>query len=110
MEVEIKKIKSGEWRRVHDKNTKGHKSLITKVKKGGVVEHIPATHAPTTRNQRNIKLRENPQKGHSETAYVLPRVQKTTRKFVGKKQEDMQIKNATDKSVIRHIKNKSKRK
>lgn len=104
------KARAGEWHRIHDKRTSGHKSLITKVKKNGLIEHIPTTHAPKTRNQRNIKLKENPQKGKTEDSYIIPKVQKTTSKYVGKKQTDMEIKNTTDKSVIRHIKNKSKKK
>lgn len=103
-----KEIRAGEWHRVHDKRTNGHKSLVTEVEKGGVVKHIPITHSPKTRHQNNIKLQENPQKGKNEDTYLIPKVQKTDAKCVDKKVLNMQVKNATDKSVIRHIKNKNR--
>ena len=103
-------VRAGEWRRVHDKRTNGHKSLITKVNKNGNIEHIPVTHAPKTRGVKNIKLQENPQKGKKELAYVVRKAQRTQISKVGRKQKDMQIKNATDKSVIRHIKNIARKK
>lgn len=103
-------IREGEWYRVHDKRTAGHKSIITKVNKNGNIEHVPITHSPRTRGIKNIKLQENPQKGKQELAYVVKNAQKTQIAKVGKKQDDMKIKNATDKSIIRHIKNNAKNK
>lgn len=106
-----KDARAGEFWSIRDAKTQGHKSLITgKKKKGKVVEHIPVTHAPKTRGMKNIPLKENPQMGHKEQSYILPKVQKTKSKNVGVKQKDMKIKNTTDKAVVRNIKKKSKSK
>lgn len=108
------KAKGGEIWSVNDINTKGHKSLLikpTKVEnKKGVIRHTPITHAPETRRLRNIPLKENPDKNDNRKSHILPKVQKTKRKFLGKKQKDMKITNPVDKSVIRHIKKVDKRK
>lgn len=108
--VKKKKIRAGEFWSINDINTRGHKSLITGRTKSGKVEHLPITHSPTTRNQRNIKLNENPQKSDKRNSYILPKVQTSNPKYLGKKQEDMQIKNSADKSTVRHIKKQHKRK
>lgn len=103
-------IHAGDCRRIHDKRTRGHKSLLTQVYKDGKVQHLPITHAPETRHEKNILLQENPQEGKTEDSYILSKVQTTERKYVGKKQSDVCVKNPVDKSVIRHLKKQSKRK
>ena len=103
-----KRARPGETWTINDKLTRGHKSTITRVK-GEVVSHIPRSHAPKTRGVKNIRLQENPQKGDSRDAFVLPKVQKTKRKNLGKQQFGQDIKNATDKSVIRHLKKVDKK-
>lgn len=104
-----KNARAGEFWSINDGKTRGHKSLVTgKKKKGKVVEHIPVTHAPKTRGKKNIPLKENPQKGKKEQSYILPKVQKSNSKDLGKRQKTMKIKNATDKAVVRNIKKKSK--
>lgn len=104
-----KNARAGEFWSINDVKTRGHKSLVTgKKKKGKVVEHIPVTHAPKTRGIKNIPLKENPQKGKKEQSYILPKVQKSNSKDLGKRQKTMKIKNATDKAVVRNIKKKSK--
>ena len=106
----MRDVRKGEFWSINDINTRGHKSLITGKNKKGQIQHLPITHAPVTRRQNNIKLNENPQKGDESISYILPRIQIAQFKFVGKKQNNMQIKNAIDKSVIRHKKSKKKKK
>ncbi len=107
-EKKIISARAGEVWNVNDKFTRGHKSQITK-RKGVIIEHIPRTHKSKTRNMRNVKLQQNPQPGDKRDCYVLPKVQKTNIKNLGKKHNEP-IKNSIDKSVIRHIKNNNKKK
>jgi len=100
----VKRAKAGEFWSINDSRTRGHKSLITKSQKNGKINHIPITHAPKTRNMKNIPLKENPQRGNKTQAYAIPKKQTTKAKFLGKKQNDMRIKNKTDKSIFRKIK------
>ncbi len=102
-------VRAGETRRINDAVTRGHKSTITSVK-NGVVKHDPRTHQPSTRNMHNIKLKENPNPNDSKDAYILPKIQKTHMKYVGKKIEGEDIKNPVDKSVLRHLKKQDKKK
>lgn len=106
-------IRGGDIRTVNDARTRGHNSVICKPtkkdRKQNTVKHIPLTHAEKTRNMKNVKLQENPQKGKKETSYVLPKVQKTRSEKVGTKKKDIRIKNSTDKSVVRHIKKQNKK-
>ncbi len=104
--------KAGEVWSINDAKTRGHKSLITKRKKSEPekIEHIPITHSPKTRNIKNIELQENPELNKDEKSYILPTIQKSKVKDLGKKQNDIQIKNLIDKSIIRHIKKKNKKK
>lgn len=96
--------RAGEFWTVNDAKTRGHKALLTKRTKKGVVYHIPTTHSPQTRKMKNIPLRKNPQKNKKEKAYVLPKLQKTRVKHLGKKQSNMKIRNKHDKAVVRKIK------
>lgn len=105
----IKIVRAGEFWSINDAKTRGHKSQITK-QKGSKVEHIPITHSPTTRNMKNIKLKENPQPTDKRESYAVPKVQTSSTKYIGKKQPDMKIRNATDKSIMRHIKKEHKKK
>lgn len=98
-------VKAGEFWTINDINTKGHKSLITKNKKD-TVEHLPITHSPITRRNKNIKLQENPDKTDSKDSYILAKVQKSHKKYLGKSHLELKITNSTDKSIIRHIKKK----
>lgn len=107
-EMRFKKIRAGETWSINDRVTRGHKSTITKID-NRVVKHIPRTHTPVTRNERNIELRENPQKNDNRKAYILPKIQTTKVKYIGKKQEGEDIKNPVDKSVIRHLKKQDKK-
>lgn len=101
-------VHGGEIIAINDKNTKGHNSIICKPtkkdRKSEKVKHIPITHSPKTQRQKNIKLQTNPQKDKTENSYIRPKIQKTKPDKLGKKRTDMSIKNATDKSVVRHIK------
>lgn len=102
-----KEVKAGEIWVINDAKTRGHKTRITRNKKE-VVEHIPITHKPETRRMKNIPLQENPKKGDNEIAYILPKVQTSQKKHLGKKHPEYVIKNPIDKSIIRHIKKKGK--
>ena len=100
-------VRAGEIWSINDGKTRGHKSIITKNKQETVL-HIPITHSPVTRKMKNIKLQENPNFADIRPSYILPRLQKSQKKFLGRQHSEMKIKNASDKSVIRHIKKKSK--
>ncbi len=102
-----KKVRAGETWTINDGKTRGHKSTITKVK-GNEIRHIPRTHSPITSKKGNIPLHENPQKSDGRKAYIAPKVRKSNIKHVGKKQENQDIKNPVDKSVLRHLKKQDK--
>lgn len=97
-------VRPGETWSINDSKTRGHKSTITDVK-NGVVHHIPRTHSPVTRNEHNIPLQVNPDPNDSRQSYVVSKVQRTDYKNIGKKQQNQDIKNPIDKSLIRHLKN-----
>ena len=107
-ERKLKRIRAGETWSINDVRTRGHKATITKVK-NDEVRHIPRTHQPVTRKIKNIELQENPQKSDKKKAYILPRVQKTSIKYLGKRQKCEDIKNPVDKSIIRHLKKQDKK-
>lgn len=102
------KARAGETWSINDAATRGHKSTITKVK-NAEIRHIPRTHKPITRNIKNIELKENPQKSDERKTYILPKVQRTNIKYVGKKRNNEDIKNPIDKSIIRHLKKNDKK-
>lgn len=108
-EILLINARAGETWSINDSKTRGHKSTITKVK-NDKISHIPRTHTPITRKMKNIELKENPQKNDKRKAYILPKVQKTTSKFLGKRQQNEDIKNPIDKSVLRHLKKLDKKK
>ena len=109
MKKSRKYARAGEFWTINDARTKGHKSLITKRRKSGVIEHIPTTHKEQTRRMRNIKLKENPQFDDDSDSYILPKLQYSKTSKLGKYQPNMRIKNTTDKSVVRYIKSKRKK-
>lgn len=102
-----KRVRAGETWTINDKQTRGHKSTITEVK-GEEIRHVPRTHSPKTRRENNIPLQDNPQKSDNRKAYIASKVRKTNIKNVGKKQENQDIKNPIDKSLMRHIKKQDK--
>lgn len=107
-----KKIaKRGEVWSINDKNTRGHNSLIVKGNKNSsTVSHLPITHSPRTRKMKNIKLNSNPNKNEFDDSYILPKIQKSKEKHLGRKTESLRIKDPVDKSVRRHIEKRNKRK
>ncbi len=107
-ERKLKRIRAGETWSINDVRTRGHKATITKVK-NDEVRHIPRTHQPITRRMKNIQLQENPQKSDKRKTYILPKVQKTSFKYLGKKQKGEDIKNPVDKSIIRHLKKQDRK-
>ena len=97
------KIYAGEFYSINSKRAKGHKGRINKVRKDGKIEATIVTHGPYTRNRKNIRLIENPQLGKSEQAFVVTEKEVVTRKNIGKKQNDMKVRNPIDKSIMRKI-------
>lgn len=104
-----KQVRPGETWNINDAKTRGHKSTITMVK-NGEIKHIPRTHSPVTRQMNNIKLQVNPDENDNKAAYIIPKVQKSAIKHVGKKVENQDIKDPIDKSIIRHLKKQDKKK
>ena len=102
-----KQVKAGEIWSINDGKTRGHKSRITK-NKTDVVEHIPITHSPETRRMKNIPLQENPNPQDDRRSYVLPKIQVSQKKYLGRNHPELRIINPTDKSVLRYIKKKGK--
>ena len=103
--------KRGEVWSINDKNTRGHNSLIIKGNKNSsTVSHLPITHSPQTRKMKNIKLNSNPNKNEFDDSFILPKIQKTKEKHLGRKTESLKIKDPIDKSVIRNIEKRNKRK
>lgn len=102
-----KEVRAGEIWVINDGKTRGHKSRITR-NKPDMIEHIPITHSPETRKMKNVPLQENPKPGDVNKAYILPKVQTSQKKYLGRKHPEYVIKNPIDKSVIRHIKKKGK--
>ncbi len=103
-------VRAGDTWTINDARTRGHKSSITK-RKGDEVEHVPRTHVSEIPRlgYKNNKLQENPQKDDKSDCYLLPEVQTSKVKNLGKK-HDEPIKNPIDKSVLRHTKKMHKKK
>lgn len=97
---------SGKFYSINTIKVKGHKGQLRRMNKNGQAKAIIVTHAPYTRNKKNIKLRKNPQ-GKLEDSYVLiePETIKT-KKHLGKYQDDMIVIDPVDKSIFRHISKK----
>lgn len=106
-----KKIaKRGEFWAINDKRTRGHKSYIVQGnKKHDFVLHLPITHKPKTRNMRNKRLKQNPEVNKNEPSYILPKVQKSYDMHLGRKQNNMRIKNTNDKALVRNIIKRNKK-
>ena len=105
----MKKIKNkiahrGEFWSINNKRTRGHKSFIVKSNMyRDYVLYLPITHSEITRYMYNKKLIDNPQLNSSDDSYILKNVQKAHESKLGKKHNDIQIKNTTDKKVVRNI-------
>lgn len=108
----LKNAKSGEAWCINDKRTSGHTSIILShnkaQRKKGEVIHSPITHAEKTRGEKNIELKENPDKLNSKQnekpSHILAIAQVSKEKTKAKKREGFSIKNPVDKSIKRHIK------
>ena len=101
----------GEFWTINDKRTRGHKSYIVKGNRNReYVLHLPITHKDRTRNMKNKKLVNNPELNKYDDSYILPKVQKSSERSLGKKQKNVKIKNTTDKSVVRNIIKRNKKK
>lgn len=97
------KVKEGKVYTINDSKTRGHKTLITKIKNSDV-KHIPLTHSPKTRNMKNIELMQNFDLEDTRVSYILPKQQISNIKNVGKFHPTLKPRNSIDKSIIRHIK------
>ena len=106
-----KKIaKRGEVWSINDRNTRGHNSYIVKGNKNrSTVSHLPITHAPYTRRRKNVPLRKNPSCSDFSQSYVLSKIQVSNEKHLGRKNESLVIKDPVDKSVIRNIEKRNKK-
>lgn len=98
------KIRAGEIRAVNTKKARGHYGLTFKIRKNGIVETGIFTHGKRTFGKKNIRLQENPNPNDKRTAFVVKKKQVANAKQLGRKREDMTIKNPIDKSIMRHIK------
>lgn len=100
----------GEFWSINDKRTRGHKSFIVKGNRyRDYVLHLPITHSNTTRNMANKRLNDNPEFNRHEVSYIITRVQKTHESNLGKKHKNMKIKNTTDRSIVRNIIKKNRK-
>lgn len=103
----MQEVHEGEIRPVNDGNTRGHNSIITKKYRNGKIKYTSTTHSPKTHGVHNYKLVENlDSRKREEKAYLVKKSKETDIINVGKKRQNMFCKNAIDKSVIRHYKNK----
>lgn len=109
--MQKKKVaRRGEIWAINDINTRGHNSVITKGNKNcDYVNHIPITHSPTTRRLKNIRLNSNPNVCDKLDSYILPKVQRSNEKYLGKKRENLSIKNPVDKAKRRNVEKRSKK-
>lgn len=102
--------RAGEFWSINNAKARGHKSIITKRKKADVIEYVSTTHTEKPKHKRkNVRLTQNPQPDDNRIAYVVPYVQKAPINDLGKYHPDMVVKNKTDKSIIRKIKSKNKK-
>lgn len=104
-----KNARAGEMWAINTKSAKGHSGPITKKKHNGIMEAHTVTHHKKTAGKKNIKLVENPNPKDKKTSYIVKKKHKLTSKQLGKKQTNMQIKNTTDKAVVRHLKKVDKK-
>ena len=104
-----KSARAGEMWAINTKSAKGHSGPITKKKHNGIMEAHTVTHHKKTAGKKNIKLVENPNPKDKKTSYIVKKKHKLTSKQLGKKQTNMQIKNTTDKAVVRHLKKVDKK-
>ena len=110
MKSKQKIARKGEFWSINDIRTRGHKTYIVKGNRNReYVLHLPITHHDTTRNMKNKKLVNNPEVNKYDDSYILPKVHKSHERSLGKKQKNVQIKNTTDKSVVRNIIKRNKK-
>lgn len=103
-------IRAGDAVSINTKTARGHKGIITKVNKNGTIIAVMITHAPYTKGKKNWELEENPQPKDPKTSHAVKNAEKTTANKLGKKHKDIQVKNPIDKSKLRKITNRAKKK
>ncbi len=99
----MKVIRQGDFYSINNQRVKGHKGKVTKKNKNGNIEAVILTHATTTRHHKNIPLEENPEEGHTEQSYIVRKKEIVRPEHIGKHHENVQVKNKSDKSKIRHV-------
>lgn len=98
-------VRAGQIRTINDSIARGHKGAVLRVnQKRGTADTGILTHAPRTRGRDNIKLQQNPDPKDNSTSYVVKNKHTAKMKNVGKNHPNMQIKNSSDKSLMRHMK------
>lgn len=96
-------IRQGDFYSINNQRVKGHKGKVTKKNKNGNIEAVILTHAVITRRHKNIPLEENPEEGHTEQSYIVRQKEIVRPEHVGKHHKNLQVKNKSDKSKIRHV-------
>ena len=104
-----KDARAGEVWSVNDKIARGHPSLITKRKKQDRIEYLPTTHSPRTFGRKNIKLQQNFDIEEKTNSYILSKIYQGEIKDLGKYHPELYVRNNIDKSIIRILKNKNKK-
>lgn len=109
--VKQRMARAGEIWSINDAETRGHKSILTKIKrKNDTVDHIPTTHSPKTKKMKNIQLQKNLNINDNSDAYILPKLKNTHLSNLGKKYNNFKMSNPIDKSIVRHIKKQKNKK
>lgn len=103
LDKKMRVIRQGDFYSINTIRVKGHKGKVTKKNKNGDLEAVILTHAEYTRGNKNISLEENPEEGHTEQAYIVRQKEIVSPKHVGKHHKNIQVKNKSDKSKIRHV-------
>lgn len=85
----------------------GHKGRVVNIK-NGKAKVVLVTHSKRTLKQRNIPLKENPDKEDTQNAYVLKYPQEIPVSKAGKHHPGMKVRNSHDKSIFRKVGKKKK--
>lgn len=109
--IKKKIARRGEVWSINDRQTRGHNALILKGNKNrDSVYHLPITHATRTSHRKNQKLTSNVAIGGDGDSHILKKVVKSHEKSLGRKNESLKIRNSVDKSIVRNIEKRNKRK
>lgn len=93
-----KSKKMDDFRKLHDKDEKGHVQYVFE-REGKDFKSVGITHGKRTRGTANIPLKKNPDPKDPRKAYVRPKIVKKEAKKYGKPQTDMQFSGA-DRELV----------